>query len=295
MADLDNSSDDGALTAGGMQIPVVSATWTSATTSNTALTIPIIGCGTIAFEFVGTGTLSGGAITFEVSPDNGTTWYSVNLVQWVNGTGNPFEVLMLSGLGGISYIFTGTGAGFTNFRARLSTVISGTGSVFIQTQGFAFPSVPTTVVSQNNANKLLVQLSDGSNNSILTPSGQLNVALPAANLCVSATAATGVAVTATLPAVAGQFHYISSLIITKIFTATNAASATPLLVTTTNLPGSLTFSFGQPLGTIGTDYIRTNDWAFALKSSVVNTATTIVCPATTGIIWRVNVFYYAAA
>jgi len=116
-----------------------------------------------------------------------------------------------------------------------------------------------------------------------------------ATLVVTGTAATGVGVTVTLPAVVSQFHYITFLEIKKYFTAANAASATPLVVTTTNLPGSLAFSFGQPLGTIGsTDRDITNPNC-PIKSSVVNTATTIVCPATTGIIWRVNVFYYTAA
>jgi hypothetical protein len=118
--------------------------------------------------------------------------------------------------------------------------------------------------------------------------------LQASTLCVSTTAATGVGVTATLPAVASDFHYVTLIEIKKYFTVANTASATPLVVTTTNLPGSLAFTFGQPLGTVGT----TDDEIFApttpLKSSVVDTATTIVCPATTGIIWRVNVFYYAA-
>ena len=129
----------------------------------------------------------------------------------------------------------------------------------------------------------------------VTIASDSQVQLMPVTLCVSATAATGVGVTATLPAVAGQFHYIGSIVITKYFTVANAASATPLVVTTTNLPGSLAFSFGQPLGTVGTTDVRSDNFGFPLKSSVVNTATTIVAPATTGIIWRINVFYYAAA
>lgn len=116
---------------------------------------------------------------------------------------------------------------------------------------------------------------------------------PAASLLVTATAATGVAVTATLPAVVSNFHYITLIEITKYFTLANAASATPLVVTTTNLPGPLVITFGQPLGTIGTVDNRIYQQNCPLKSSVVNTATTIVCPATAGIIWRVNVWYYA--
>jgi hypothetical protein len=120
------------------------------------------------------------------------------------------------------------------------------------------------------------------------------VIVASSQLVQSATAATGVGVTVTLPAVASQFHYISFIEIVKYFTVANAASATPLVITTTNLPGSLAFSFGQPLGTIGTTDTRIYNPNSPLHSSVVNTATTIVAPATTGIIWRINVFYFAA-
>lgn len=123
----------------------------------------------------------------------------------------------------------------------------------------------------------------------------ISIAQIPCTLSISTTAATGVGVTATLPAVASQFHYISFIEIKKYFTAANAASATPLVVTTTNLSGSLAFTFGQPLGTIGSTDRDMHNPNAPIKSSVVNTATTIVCPATVGIIWRVNVYYYTAA
>jgi hypothetical protein len=117
----------------------------------------------------------------------------------------------------------------------------------------------------------------------------------ASNLVQGNTGASGAAVTVTLPAVAGEFHYITMIEITKIFAAANSASATPLVVTTTNLPGSLSYSFGQPVGAIGVEDERIYPFGDSpLKSSVANTATTIVCPATTGIIWKVNVIYFAA-
>ncbi len=121
----------------------------------------------------------------------------------------------------------------------------------------------------------------------------LSVAEQAASLVVSVTGTTGAAVTATLLAVAGAFHYIALIEIVKYFTVANAASATPLVVTTTNLPGSLAFTFGQPLGAIGVTDRMIHNPTDPVKSSVANT--TIVCPATTGILWRVNVYYYAAA
>lgn len=110
-------------------------------------------------------------------------------------------------------------------------------------------------------------------------------------LAVTATGVAGAAVTLTLPAAASVFHYIQSIEIVKYATAAITGTATPVVVTTTNLPGGLAFTFGtaQAIGT-------TLDYTFVgidtLRSSAVNTATTIVCPATTSVIWRVNVLYY---
>lgn len=119
-----------------------------------------------------------------------------------------------------------------------------------------------------------------------------NVTLPALTGVVSVTGAAAAAVTATLPAVAGQFHYIAFIEIVKMFTAANVASATPLVVTTTNLPGSLAFTFGQLTGVIGVIDRIVQSLDNPLKSLVANTNSTIVCPATAGIIWRVNVYYF---
>lgn len=110
-------------------------------------------------------------------------------------------------------------------------------------------------------------------------------------IAVSATGASGAAVTLTLPAAVSVFHYIQTIKITKYAVAALTGIATPIVVTTTNLPGSLAFTFGtaQAIGTTLTEDLVGID---ALRSTVVNTATTIVCPATTNVIWRVNVFYY---
>lgn len=115
----------------------------------------------------------------------------------------------------------------------------------------------------------------------------------AASLAVSATGASGAAVTLTLPAVAGQFHYVTMIEIVRYAAAALTGVATPLLVTTTDLSGTPVFDF-QSAGAIGTSERQLWNPSKAIKSSAVNTATTIVCPATTGVIWRVNVWYVAA-
>lgn len=114
----------------------------------------------------------------------------------------------------------------------------------------------------------------------------------AASLHVTNTAAVSTAVTATLPAVAGLRHYIDRISVVRSATAALTPSATPVLVTTTNLPGLPVITFGSDAGGIGIDKEQVLDFGGAgLAASAVNTATTVVCPVYTGVIWRVNVSY----
>lgn len=114
----------------------------------------------------------------------------------------------------------------------------------------------------------------------------------AATLMVTATAAAGVAATATLPAVAGLRHYIDRISVVRSMTAAQTATATPTVVTTTNIPGSPALTFGTDAAAIGQDKELVVDFGGAgMATSAVNTATTVVCPVLAGAIWRVNVAY----
>jgi hypothetical protein len=114
-----------------------------------------------------------------------------------------------------------------------------------------------------------------------------------ATLHVTATAAANAAATATLPAAgAGLFHYITSIQIVRNATAALAGTAT-LIHTSTNLPGNPAWSVGNAMIAGGTQL----DLAYApsnpLKSSVANTATTVVAAAGgAAVLNRVNVSYY---
>lgn len=111
-------------------------------------------------------------------------------------------------------------------------------------------------------------------------------------LLVTATAAVGVTITATLPAAAGLRHYLDFIKVRRSATAALTASATPVLVTTTNLPGSPVLTFGSDAGGIGLDVEQTLDFGGAgLSATAINTATTIVCPAYAGVIWRITAAY----
>lgn len=113
-----------------------------------------------------------------------------------------------------------------------------------------------------------------------------------ANLSVTATGVAGATVTATLPAVAGMFHYISCIRIDKFASALLTAGATPILVTTTNLNGARVYSVDASAQAQGTIVSTKDNEIPPIKSSTAGSATTFVCPVATGVIWRVTIDYY---
>jgi hypothetical protein len=109
-------------------------------------------------------------------------------------------------------------------------------------------------------------------------------------LWVSATAATGQAVTASLPLAAGKYHCIGVIQIVRYATAAITGTATPIVVTTTNFPSAAQFAFARAAAVGASDQQQFN-FERLLRSAVAGAATTIVCPAVTGVIWQVNVAY----
>ena len=65
-------------------------------------------------------------------------------------------------------------------------------------------------------------------------------------------------------------------------------------VTTTNLPGALAFSIPAEAAAQGSIYEKAMEPARALMASAQNTATTIVAPLTTNVIWRISATFYVA-
>lgn len=107
--------------------------------------------------------------------------------------------------------------------------------------------------------------------------------------------ASGAATTLTLAAPgAGLRHYITYLAINRFAAAALTAAAAPVTVTTTNLPGTLAFSFAAEASPQGSLDRWREDFAFPMATNAQNTATTIVCPANTGVIWRVTAGFYVA-
>jgi hypothetical protein len=114
----------------------------------------------------------------------------------------------------------------------------------------------------------------------------------AADLLASATGTAGSVLNASLPAAgAGLFHYITLIEVQAYSTAARTGSATPVVVTSANLPGAAAWTFGTAAA-IGTIDVKVFALPTPLKCSTANTATVINCPATASVIWRVNIHYY---
>lgn len=111
----------------------------------------------------------------------------------------------------------------------------------------------------------------------------------------TATGASGAAVTLTLASPgAGLRYYITYLSVNRFAAAVLTASATPVLITTTNIPGSPVLTLPADAAALGSLFPWREDFAYPLACTAQGTATTIVCPATTGVIWRVTAGYYVA-
>lgn len=248
----------GALRQAGAAFPLVTGTITTATSVVTTPDISLAGNITVYVY----GTYAGVNLTFEISPD-GTNWFPVGMSREDSGLSE-----IVSGVLAANTLrsWTTGAPGLAFFRVRATAWTSGTANIAIMAGTYPFEPM----VSVGSAG------------------------LRASDLVVSATAASGTGVTATLPAAgAGLFHYINRVNIVKYAAAALSGTNTPTNVTTTNLPGTLAFTTPTALA-IGTQYENDVEPSGPIKSSAANTATTFVAPATTNVIWRINVYYYAA-
>ena len=119
-----------------------------------------------------------------------------------------------------------------------------------------------------------------------------------ATLCVTTLGTANTATTLTLAAAGvGLYHYLDALELWLVNGTSTAVTPTALLsVTTTNLPGSLAWTFGNNAPAF-TELLKLDkSLAQPLKSSVANTATTVVMPAAgAGVQWRATAYYHAGA
>lgn len=211
-------------------------------------------CATVTLDLRGTFNL-----TVEVAGTvDGTNWTLIPM-RPVNQAATAFVAAVAGTAAGV---WVGQCAGYRQVRARVTAYTSGSA---------------TTTLAANNAqyDNLLFG--------------------PQANNIGTAVGAAGAAVTLTLASPgAGLRHYLTYISINRFATALLTAGAAPVTVTTTNLPGTLAFSFPADAAAQGTLFPLREDFAFPIASSAQGTATTIVCPATTSVIWRVTAGFYVA-
>jgi len=221
---------------------------------NAEVIIDTDGCSTVVLDRRGTFNM-----TTEVSGTiDGVNWQLIP-IRPINQAGALYLTAVLTTVQGS---WVGSCAGYRQVRARATAYTSGSA---------------TTTLSGSNA---------------LFPTTNVDLITPAIGTTVGAS---GAATTLTVAAPgAGLRQYLTYLSIGRYAAAVLTASATPVTVTTTNLPGSLAFTFPADAAALGSMDRWREDFAYPIAASAQNTAVTIVCPATTGVIWRVTAGYYVA-
>jgi hypothetical protein len=109
------------------------------------------------------------------------------------------------------------------------------------------------------------------------------------------TGASGAAVTLTIanPGT-GLRNYLTFVEIVRFAAAVLTAGAAPVVVNSGNLPNALAWSLPADAAALGTEFVLREDFNYPLASSAQGTATTIVAPLTTGVIWRLTAGYFVA-
>ena len=113
--------------------------WTSGTATNTTLVAGTASAGNISISAVITGTISVGVLTFEVTPD-GLNWYPLN-VKSTAGTSYTSTYNLVNG----SATWQPYVGGYIQARVRLSTPITGSGTLSIQLRP-SLTAIPDTVL-----------------------------------------------------------------------------------------------------------------------------------------------------
>lgn len=225
-------------------------------TAGSEVIIACDGCASVTLDLRGSFALS-----IEVAGTvDGSNWVAIPVRVFTHGSASP--AYMVATPASQAGVYVGSCLGFRQVRTRCAAYTSGSATVVL--------AASIAALDQSLA-------------------GQVSP------LAATNTGASGTAVTLTLgsPGI-GLRHYLTQLEITRSAAAALTAGAAPTVVTTTNLPGTLAFTFGADAAAQGVDKMVLRDFAYPLAASAQNAATTVVCPATTGVIWRVSALFYVA-
>lgn len=240
-------------------------------------------------EASGSFNVNGAEVVFDVNGDESVTWFGastafIGTIEFdgsVDGTNFrplPAYPLAVSSVGG-------TIPQSGQPLLTIGLVAANTSVVYVQPCG-QFRKVRCRVTAYTSGTLAVTANAD------TQPSANIAVLAKPSTLLITNTGAASAAVTATLPAVAGLRHVVDFIQITRSATAALTAAAAPMLVTTTNLPGTPVATFGSDAGGIGVDKtIELNFGGTGLAATSLGTATTVVAPVYTGVIWRITVAY----
>jgi hypothetical protein len=144
------ASNQTAIPITGSQTVPSTGTWTTATALNTAVTIATTNLNTVTVTMSNTSSMTGGVLTFEVSPDSGTTWFPIAMARIDSFTVETTYTLSTVA----NRAWTTSIDAFTNFRVRLSTTIAGTGVATVLVAAQLFAIEPIIAVGQSVAASL---------------------------------------------------------------------------------------------------------------------------------------------
>lgn len=224
--------------------------------ANAELVLPCDGCASVTMDVRGTFNLT---LALEGTID-GSNWLAIPVRPvWIN-IGGTFEYRVTTGSAVAAY--TGSCLGFRQIRARCAGYTSGSATVSVTASTAPLDQSLAGAITSNAATSV---------------------------------GASGAALTLTLTSPGtGLRHYLTYLSVNRFASAALTAAAAPVTVTTTNLPGALAFSFAADALALGQIDRWREDFAYPIAASAQNAATTIVCPATTGVIWRATAGFYVA-
>ena len=147
LADTGSNSTPVNITPG--TVSAQTGSWTSATSQNATVSVACAGYSAVEFSLSSTSTMTGGIITFEASDDGGTTWYGMIAIPMGGASaGAASGTQACFSLPSNPSIYLAYVAGCTNFRLRLSTVITGTGTVSVRVQASSIGAPQINSVGQ---------------------------------------------------------------------------------------------------------------------------------------------------
>jgi hypothetical protein len=198
------------------------------------------------------------SMTVEVSGTvDGTNWILIPVRSAVGGA------FLSAIVGTASGVWMASCSGFDRVRARVTAYTSG--------------SATTTLLASTSL------FDDFAKNGSVT------------STTATIAGAAGAATTLTIASPgAGLRPYLTYLSINRFAAALLVPAALPVTVTTTNIPGALAVSFPAEAAAQGTIDRWREDFALPIMTTAQGTATTIVCPATTNVIWRITAGFYVA-